>query len=175
MDIKKVKNYQRSDVREGESLRHDIVSISCSRADSPFLGKMLSDEKIWTCERRQQGSEGAIKRVDDGGWRKKSKCLQLYKSWDLNRAQKAIHHSEKRPRWGWKVKGLSYVRRSPRSQGTNLTSPRVRRDEGKPSLLSARSRPMGFQSVAIDHIPGKKRLSGPGVTPWLFSILHPEW
>lgn len=27
----------------------------------------------------------------------------------------------------------------------------------KPSLSSARTQPVGFQSVAIDHIPGKKK------------------
>lgn len=107
---------------------------------------------------------------EESGRRGKKMFAALYKSWDLHK--KPSITVGKRPRWGWKVKGLSYVRRSFHSQGTNLTSSRARRDEGKPLLLSGRTRPMGFQSVATDYIPGKKRLSanGPSVTPQSFIL-----
>lgn len=104
------------------------------------------------------------------GWRwgrvgAKSKYLQLSINHDLNHAQKAIHHSGKRLRWGWKVKGLSYVRRSLHSQGTNLTGPRVRRDEGKPLLLST-SLNLWVSSLLLLTIYPEKRFSanGPSVT-----------
>lgn len=86
MDIKKVKDYPITAMSErGRASVMIIKSISCGRVDSPFHGKMLIDKKIWTCEWRQLGNEGSIKRGDEvglgGGWgggeKKKSKYLQL--------------------------------------------------------------------------------------------------
>lgn len=148
-----------------------------------FFGKMLIDKTIWPCELREQGNKGSIK---SGGWRwvwvgrgEKSKYLQLTINHETLTehkkpsiiAGKGLVGVERSKGWVM-LEGLS----TPRGQ----IWPVPEWDETRVShRFCSPELDLWVSSLLLLTVypEKKKRLNtnGPGVTPRLLSILHPEW
>lgn len=160
IDIKKVKNDLSASTSETGWASVMIIISICNSAPAGWIhsfAETLIDKKRWTHEREKAGkwrfNQKVVKRECE---KKKSKYLQVYKSWDL----KAMH---KKPSIT-AGKGLVGVERSKgwvMLEGLSTPRGQIRRvgkwDEGKPSLFRLPDLNLCVSSLLLLTIYPEKR------------------